>query len=119
MICLSCLCPARESSGLSGRDDSLSSVILIESVIIGLVAYRLWRLVAKDDITEPIRQRVFWPSNDRPTLELMVSCPWCLGSWVAFGTVLVTHLTGVTSSNPYLLALASATIVGLVARTDT
>lgn len=42
-------------------------------------AYRLWRLIAEDDITKPLRdklQRTGWARD-------LTECPWCLGSWIA------------------------------------
>lgn len=78
---------------------------LIWIAIIGVASYRLWRLVGEDSITQPFRDRLDgWP------LEL-VSCPWCLGSWVAFGVTWVTDdLVGLPV--PVLVGLAAAVVVG-------
>lgn len=52
-----------------------------EAALIALAAYRLWRLIAEDEITDPLRDRLLgneWASK-------LVECPWCLGAWVTAG----------------------------------
>lgn len=52
--------------------------------------FRVWRLLAKDTITEPLRDRVFRleeynsgnPKLYRHKLDEFVNCPWCFGFWV-------------------------------------
>jgi hypothetical protein len=68
-------------------------------VLLALIAYRLWRLIAEDDVLEGPRRRLVrlprnWrgASGDRPadsipsayreTLALWLTCPWCAGAWV-------------------------------------
>src|SRR5262245_55816629 len=64
-------------------------------VLLALVAYRVWRLLAEDGILEkPRRKLVRLPStwNDGPLPEeyreewaTFFNCPWCLGAWVSLG----------------------------------
>lgn len=56
---------------------------------LALASYRLWRLIAVDGVTAAIRKRVFFPDDrsHRKLLYDLVSCAWCLGSWIAFAAV--------------------------------
>ncbi len=66
-------------------------------VLLGLAAYRTWRLLAEDDLTDRARRYVTrlgpsWqkegdPIPDGYRLKAMqfILCPWCLGFWVAAG----------------------------------
>ena len=70
-------------------------------ILLALIAYRLWRLIAEDDILEgPRRLLVRLPRNwqegneergvrpdpipaaYREELALFLTCPWCAGAWV-------------------------------------
>lgn len=56
---------------------------LIASILIGVAGYRLWRVVAMDQITEPIRSWLH--DNNRPLTDLTLFlsyCAWCLGWWI-------------------------------------
>lgn len=50
-----------------------------EAVLLAGAAYRLWRLAAEDDITEPLRVMLPASTDD------FVECPWCLGFWITAG----------------------------------
>lgn len=65
-------------------------------VVVTLGAYRLWRIAARDTITEPVREAVTGYDDDeapgltdapRKTWRIYVSglvrCPWCLGFWIS------------------------------------
>lgn len=81
--------------------------MIVWSVVIGVAAYRLWRLVGEDAITEPLRDRLSgWPLK-------LVSCPWCSGSWAAFGLTWATDaVVGVPA--PVLVGLCAATVCGVI-----
>lgn len=82
------------------------------AVLIALASYRLWRLVGQDDITAPWREKL--PAGK---LYDLTTCPWCLGSWITFAVTAVTaQVTSVAL--PVLVALAAATVVGLIGRLD-
>ena len=63
--------------------------------LLALAAFRTWRLLAEDDLTESARRYVTrlgdkWekdgdpvPENYRLTLGKFIDCPWCLGFWLA------------------------------------
>lgn len=79
--------------------------VLLASVIIGTASYRIWRLIGADTISEPFREQL-----GPRTLEL-VSCPWCLGTWIAF---LLTFIIDAGHGLPYpvLVGLAAAVVTG-------
>ena len=52
-----------------------------EAVLLGLAAWRVWHLLAKDDLTAPLRRYV--TANREPTWDDFIECPYCLGAWVA------------------------------------
>ena len=92
-------------------------------VLLVLAAYRAWRLLALDDVTEPLR-RALWPRRIegeaapvRAFLWDALKCPWCLGTWVAVGAVAATHaVLGLPA--PAIWYLAVPTVVGLLERME-
>lgn len=59
-----------------------------EMTLLVFGTYRLWRLVGADKVTEVWRDRLFiwWGKRNRAWAEWadeLVTCPWCLGSWMA------------------------------------
>lgn len=90
------------------------SALLFVGLCLG--SYRLWRLIGKDDITEPGRQFLFGDASGfvRRYARDLVCCPWCAGTWVS---LLVTYLVHryVTMFDPWpLWAGAVACVVGLI-----
>lgn len=52
--------------------------------LLALATYRVWRLVAVDQITEPIRARfIFRDGRLWQWVADLVGCPWCLGWWLS------------------------------------
>lgn len=91
-------------------------MILIEVVIVALMAYRVWRLLALDELTRPLRERSI--DQGPGWVASLWYCSWCLGTWVTVAVGLATYLTGLTDSSPWLVIPAAATLVGLTARLD-
>ena len=63
-------------------------------ILLALIAYRVWRLIAEDDILERPRRWIVrlprtWeegnrlPDSYREKLALFIICPWCAGAWVS------------------------------------
>lgn len=78
-------------------------------ILIALASYRLWRLAAKDSISETSRRWLFRHSPH--WVRELVECPWCLGSWIAFGMTWATDaVVGVQA--PVLVGLGAAVVVG-------
>lgn len=91
------------------------------TLLIGLAAFRLWRLAAIDSITEPIHGRL--RASRHPVMQwfdTLVSCPWCLGFWIATGlTWGVWWLTDAYSTVDALIMMwAASAVTGLVASVD-
>ncbi len=62
----------------------------LQFLLLSLAAYRAWRLIAEDDITDGLRARVTRLGKDkkitkeyREKLALFINCPWCAGAWVS------------------------------------
>lgn len=66
------------------------------AVLIAFASYRIWALIALDEVTRKIRKRVFDETKRFPTfrkwLKLWWMCPWCAGSWI---TIAITILTDI------------------------
>lgn len=95
--------------------------LAIWMVIIGLSAFRIWRLLAIDTITEPLHGRINAMTTPAGQwLNQLWSCAWCLGFWIS------AALTGAVwwTMAPYsigeaiMITFAASTIVGFVARLD-
>ena len=83
-------------------------MILVEIVVVALVSYRLWRLLAVDKITEPVRDRM----SER-VLDPW-QCPWCLGWWCTVAVGLVAWWVGLVVGSPWLVIPAAAVLVGFI-----
>lgn len=82
---------------------------MVEALLIGVASYRLWRLLAVDTITEAPRD---WVLVRLPQwVDDMTMCPWCAGSWLAFGVTWLTDTT-IGLRMPVLVGLAAAVVVG-------
>jgi hypothetical protein len=80
-------------------------------IVLVLAAARIHRLIAYDEITEPIRARYF-SAHDRFCHWLQ--CPWCFGFWLTifvFAGWEIRHVWALVACVP----LAASELVGLVA----
>jgi hypothetical protein len=92
---------------------------LVNALIVSLCAYRLVMFVGKDDITRPLR---LWMLGSDPTTRMgrlrvkihsFLTCPWCLGFWMAIGIVLLVHSEWNTVRwGCYVLAISA--VVGIL-----
>ncbi|MFC8332742.1 DUF1360 domain-containing protein [Streptomyces olivaceus] len=79
-------------------------------VILALAGYRATQLVVWDSITDPFRNRVMdWQaerpeSTTRSAVLTLITCPYCVGWWLA-GAILATYLltTGQWTGTPLLV----------------
>lgn len=83
-------------------------MIVVEIVTVGLVAFRLWRILGADTITAAVRDGRSDPVRG------FLECPWCSGTWIAFGVTVGAWAAGWVSGPPVLVALGAAAVVGLV-----
>lgn len=83
--------------------------VLVAGLVAGVVSYRLWRFVAQDEITQPVRDRLNMDSK----FAYMILCNWCLGSTLSFAVTAVMWLTmGV--AYPLLVAGIASVTVGAI-----
>ena len=52
--------------------------------LLGLAAYRTWRLLAEDSILDKQRLRLYQRIR-KESVVTFVGCPWCFGFWIALG----------------------------------
>lgn len=58
--------------------------VLLPLPLLTLASYRVWRLIALDSITEPIRARfIFREGRGWEWLSMLVTCVWCAGFWLS------------------------------------
>lgn len=83
-----------------------------------LAAYRLWRLVALDDLPgwrdaiEAVDRWVSVHAGDRWADG--ISCPWCSGWWCCVAVFAIIDATGTPVPLPLLQMAAASTLVGLI-----
>lgn len=95
--------------------------LIIWTILIGLAAFRLWRLAAIDSITEPLHGRINALTTPAGQwLNQLWSCPWCLGFWISAALTAATWWAAAPYSIPeaILITFAASTITGLTARLD-
>lgn len=93
---------------------------LVWATLIGLAAFRLYRIAGVDSITEPIHGRLNAARNPVARwFSDLVSCPWCIGFWAAFaltGTGWALGEFGLFDG--LVVALAASTVCGVTASID-
>ena len=87
----------------------------VDAATDSLAVYRLTRLVTQDDITAPIRERIFQKLGDDHKLSELISCPWCSSVWLAGGASLARELFP-KSWSMFSRAMATAAIAGIVSQ---
>ena len=90
-------------------------------VVDALASYRITRLIVEDDITAPLREKVrhaAMRSVDSPgvaaKVNTLLSCPWCVGWWVACGVVAARKVTP-RVWEPVATAFAFSAVTGIIA----
>lgn len=91
-----------------------------QTLLLALAAFRLWRLIAFDVVTERLRRRMITRQRlfaDPGNAAEFVQCPWCLGFWIALAWwaawLAWPHGTLIAAA-PFAISAA----VGLVVRLD-
>jgi hypothetical protein len=93
-------------------------------LVVALAVFRLWRLLAQDDLPWLVRLRNaavgaretagVWTFR-HPTVAHWLQCPWCLGAWLTVGWTVFWWLDGRLALYVALPFALSAT-VGLIAK---
>lgn len=92
-------------------------LLLIAAPLLALAVYRVWRLLAKDFILEPIRSRfIFREGRAWAWISDLLQCAWCLGFWLSGVACLVFLL--VTDLSLWWLALIWPAVSALVGITS-
>ena len=94
--------------------------LLASAVLIGLASAAVWRVIAVDTITKPLRKRFFQDKDGgrlHAWLKIWYKCPWCAGAWI---TALIVTLTDVVVGlpAPLLVFAAARYITGWVGSHD-
>lgn len=89
--------------------------------LIAVASYRVWRLIAEDTILDKPRRYVLrlgqWQDGEMAPLEYraklaeFLTCPWCLGWWIAlawWGAWLAWEEWAVVVAVPFALSAAVA-----------
>lgn len=95
--------------------------LILTTLLIGLAAYRGYRVLAMDTITEPLRARVLARDDQRGWRFIgdLFTCPWCIGWYycaagaLTFGCLYDWHpIEGLT------VWFAASTVCGLAGKLD-
>jgi len=88
------------------------------SLLVGLVGFRLWRIVAVDSILDTVRERVLVRAPE--WLSELVYCAWCLGWWITgLLALLVVGLGfGLVWWQVLLVWPMASVVTGLLAKVD-
>lgn len=84
-------------------------------VTVSALAYRIWRLIAHDRVTQKIRD--LWnPETPRGELiDYFVGCPWCSGTWLSIAGALAWAASHHLAPWDVVgLAAVSSVLVGIV-----
>ena len=89
------------------------------SLILALAVFRVYRLIAEDDIFDRPRDWAFDKLAEErlEKLDKLITCPWCLGFWlsvIAWVAWMLSPAWTVGLAFPWALSAA----VGLIAKLD-
>jgi hypothetical protein len=81
-----------------------------EAALLALAAWRVWHLIALDDITDRPRRYV---TDGRDKLLEFVECPFCMGFWIALGWVVAFAVDDTVTLWAALPFAVNAGVIGL------
>lgn len=89
----------------------MGDALLFVALCLGV--FRLWRFLARDDITAPFHSRI--PGK----LGEGWRCAHCLGTWLSLGSAWLVHVHVVTLEPHWLVwGVAVAAVVGFLGQID-
>lgn len=93
---------------------------LVWAVVIGLAAFRVYRIAGVDAITEPFHGRLL--ASRHPVAQWfseLVGCPWCIGFWASVALTALGWWAGLyTWQEGVVIALAASTVCGVTGSID-
>lgn len=87
----------------------------IDVAVLSLASYRLARLMVEDEITAPIRERIwkrFPPESSK--VGYLFTCYWCSGVWSA-SALQLSRIIAPKTTRVVEAGLAAAAVAGLLA----
>lgn len=88
---------------------------LVWALVIGLAAFRIYRIAGVDQITEPFHGRL--NASRHPVgmwLSDLVSCPWCIGWWASLALAALGWIVGLfTWQEAIPIAFAASAVCGI------
>jgi hypothetical protein len=92
---------------------------LLTLAVSTLATYRLTKLVVSDEITAPLRERVFqrFGEPDQNKVSYAVTCPHCTSVYAGL-VVALAHMIAPRLAEPVLNALAYSAVTGIMAERE-
>ena len=92
---------------------------LIAAALIGVASFRLWRIIAKDQIAEPVRVWLLRREGRVWTwIQDLVTCPWCLGWWIAGTLAILMSIERWEPIETVIVWCVASAVTGLLGEVD-
>lgn len=85
-----------------------------ELAIRGLATYRLSRLVVEDEITEPLREKIWQKHPPTTRLGYLITCYWCSSIYAA-SALEISRIIAPKTTQRVETVLALSAVAGIVA----
>lgn len=95
--------------------------LTLAALLIGFAAYRVYRIIGMDQITEPLRAPLLARDDRQPYRWIMdlITCPWCNGWWITGAAALALgHLYGWHPVEGVMVWFAASTVCGFLGKLD-
>lgn len=79
----------------------------------GLATYRLTRLITRDEITAPLREKVWERFPPTTPLGYAITCDWCTGVWAA-SALEISRIIAPKTTRTAEVVLATAAVASLL-----
>lgn len=87
---------------------------LTQTAVSGLATYRLTRLITTDEISEPLREKI-WANHppDTSRLGYLITCNWCTSVWAA-SALQISRMIAPKTTSAVETVLALSAVAGLL-----
>jgi hypothetical protein len=92
--------------------------VIVLWLLATLASYRLWRLLALDDLPGLAEARIAIADRLPSRYERAIQCPWCLGFWCCVFVFAAIDLFGYSLPLPMVQIAAASALVGLIGALD-